>query len=79
MEPRIQDSDLILVNYLKEPRAGHIVIGLISGEAVVKKYLRQKGRVKLRSMNPKYADIEIAESNQFVIAGVVLRIVEGAL
>jgi SOS-response transcriptional repressor LexA len=30
-------------------------------------------------MNPQYPDIEVRETDQFVIAGVVLRIVEGAL
>lgn len=79
MEPRIEDGDLILVDYSKEPHPGNIVIALINGAAVMKKYLRQKGRVILRSTNPKYSDIEIAETDQFVIAGVVLRIVEGAV
>jgi len=79
MEPRIQDGDLLLVDYTKEPRPGNIVIALINSEAVVKKYLRQKGRVILRSTNPKYSDIEIAETDHFLIAGVVLRIVEGAV
>jgi len=46
---------------------------------VVEKYLRQKGRVILRSTNPKFSGIEITESDQFVIAGVVLRIVEFTL
>ena len=79
MEPRIEHGDLVLVDYTKEPRPGNIVIALINGAAVVKKFLRQKGRVILRSTNPKYSDIEIAEADQFVIAGVVLRIVEGTL
>jgi len=35
--------------------------------------------VILRSTKPRYADIEIKEIDQFLIAGVVLRIVEGTL
>ena len=46
---------------------------------VVKKFLRREGQVVLKSMNPEYADIEIKESDQFEIKGVVLRIVEGAV
>jgi len=60
IELRIQGGDPLLVDYSKEPRPGHIVIALINSEAVVKKYLRQKGRVILRSTNPKCSDIEIA-------------------
>jgi SOS-response transcriptional repressor LexA len=71
MAPRIEDGDLILVDYAKEPRPGNIV--------VMKKYLRREGRVVLKSMNSQYADIEIKETDQFEFKGVVLRIVEGAL
>jgi DNA polymerase V len=79
MEPRIQDGDLVLVDYSKEPRPGNIVIALINGAAVVKKFHRQKGQVILRSTNPKYDDIVIKEGDQFEIKGVVLRIVDGSL
>jgi DNA polymerase V len=79
MEPRIQDGDLILVDYSKEPVPGNIVIALINGAAVVKKFLRREGQVILRSTNLKYPDIEVNKTDQFRIAGVVLRIVEGAV
>ena len=79
MAPRIQDGDLILVDYIKEPRPGNIVVATVNGGVVVKQYLRREGRVVLKSMNPQYADIEIRETDQFQIAGVVLRIVEGAV
>ncbi len=79
MGPRIEDGDLILVDYSKEPRPGNVVVAIINGGAIVKKFLRQKGRIILRSTNPKYADIVISESDPFLIAGVVLRIVEDAL
>ena len=79
MAPRIQDGDLILVDYIKEPRPGNIVVATVNGGVVVKKYLLREGRVVLKSMNPEYADIEVKETDQFEIKGVVLRIVEGAL
>jgi DNA polymerase V len=79
MQPRIEDGDLILVDYAKEPRPGDIVVALINGAAVVKKFLHQNGPVILQSSNPNYSDIEIKETDQFKIAGVVLRIVEGVL
>ncbi len=79
MEPRIQDGDLVLVDYPKETRTGNIVIAMINGAAVIKKFLRQKGQVILRSMNPKYADIIVTESDQFTIADVALKVVESDL
>ena len=33
----------------------------------------------LRSTNPRYSDTEISETDQFLITGAVLRIVEGSL
>lgn len=79
MRPRIEDGDLILVDYSREPSAGNIVVAMINGAAVVKKFLRQNGQIILRSTNPKYPDIEVKETDQFQIAGVVLRIVEGTV
>lgn len=79
MAPRIQDGDLILVDYIREPRPGNIVVATVNGGVVVKKYLLREGRVVLKSMNPEYADIDVKETDQFEIKGVVLRIVEGAL
>lgn len=52
---------------------------MINGAAVVTKFLRQNGQVILRSTNPRYADIEVKETDQFQIAGVVLRIVGGSV
>jgi len=79
MAPRIQDGDLILVDYIKEPRPGNIVVATVNGGVVVKKYLLREGRVVLKSMNQEYADIDVKESDQFEIKGVVLRIVEGSV
>ena len=49
MRPRIEDGDLILVDYSKEPSSGNIVVALINGVAVVKKFLRQDGQMILRA------------------------------
>jgi SOS-response transcriptional repressor LexA len=79
MEPRIHDGDLILVDYSKEPLSGDTVIALVNGAAVVKKFMRQDEQIVLKATNQEYPDIEIKEIDQFQIAGVVLRIVEGAV
>ena len=79
MSPRIEDGDLILVDYAIEPRPGNTVVAAINGGVVVKKYLYREGRVVLKSLNPQYEDIAVKETDQFEIKGVVLRIVEGAL
>ena len=79
MEPRIQSGDLVLVDYAKEPRSGNIVIAIVNGEAVIKKFLRLKGIPVLRSLNPKYPDIVAREGDEFTIAGVALKVVESDL
>jgi phage repressor protein C with HTH and peptisase S24 domain len=62
MAPRIQDGDLILVDYIKEPRPGNTVVTTVNGGVLVKKYLLRDGRVVLKSTNPQYADIEVKET-----------------
>jgi phage repressor protein C with HTH and peptisase S24 domain len=79
MQPRIEPGDLILVDYAGRPRSGNIVIATFNGRAVVKRYFRRKGRVVLRSMNPRHPDIEVKETDQLEVGGVALRIVDGAL
>ena len=79
MEPRIQSGDLVLVDYAKEPRSGNIVIAIVNGKAVIKKFLRLKGGPVLRSLNPKYPDIVAKEGDEFAIAGVALKVVESNL
>jgi len=64
IDAAILDGDLIMVRPQRIARDGEIVVAMIDGEATVKRFFREEGRVRLqpenRSMAPIYAsDVEI--------------------
>ena len=64
IDAAILDGDLIMVRPQRTAENGEIVVAMIDGEATVKRFYREPGRVRLqpenRSMEPIYAsDVEI--------------------
>jgi len=64
IDAAILDGDLILVRPQKSAANGEIVVAMLEGEATVKRFYREAGRIRLqpenRSMAPIYAsDVEI--------------------
>ena len=58
MEPSgIVEGDTIVVSKGERPYNGDIVVGLIDGEAAVKIFYKENGRIFLKSSNPKYPTI----------------------
>jgi len=60
IEAAILDGDLIVVSPQPDARNGEIVVAMLDGEATVKRFYRESGRVRLqpenRAMEPIYAD-----------------------
>ena len=60
IEAAILDGDLIVVAPQADARNGEIVVAMLDGEATVKRFYREAGRVRLqpenRTMQPIYAD-----------------------
>jgi repressor LexA len=64
VDAAILDGDLIVVRPQKTASNGEIVVAMLEGEATVKRFFREDGRVRLqpenRSMTPIYAtDVDI--------------------
>jgi repressor LexA len=60
IDAAILDGDLIVVQPLPDANNGEIVVALIDGEATVKRFYREAGRIRLqpenRTMEPIYVD-----------------------
>jgi repressor LexA len=60
VEAAILDGDLIVVSPQPDARNGEIVVAMLDGEATVKRFYRESGRVRLqpenRAMEPIYAN-----------------------
>ncbi|MDI5921162.1 translesion error-prone DNA polymerase V autoproteolytic subunit [Halomonas sp. LR5S13] len=55
----IQDGDTLVVDRSIDPRPGHILVALVDGEVIVKRYEKRHGRPLLCSGNPRYAPIPL--------------------
>jgi repressor LexA len=72
IDAAILDGDLILVRPQKDASNGEIVVAMLDGEATVKRFYRESGRVRLQpengSMEPIYAtDVDIIGRVEAVI------------
>jgi repressor LexA len=77
MYPRFLDGDLVLVDTTqKKPRSGQVVVALYRGETAMKRYRRIRGAPVLIPDNPDHQPMEIGEPNDFVVLGVVMRLVD---
>ena len=71
----IRDGDFVVCERTAEPRNGETVVALLpDGEATLKRFYKQRGRVRLQPANPDFqpiypADVEI----QGVVIGVIRR------
>jgi repressor LexA len=72
VEAAILDGDLILVRPQRSAENGEIVVAMMDGEATVKRFYREAGRIRLqpenRTMAPIYAsDVEIVGRVEAVV------------
>jgi repressor LexA len=71
----IADGDYVIVEPRKTPRNGEIVVALLEdGEATLKRYYRERGRIRLQPANAAYAPIYVDNIEiQGIVVGVVRR------
>ncbi len=68
MEPRYCDGDIVIVESGAAIERGKIGIFILNGESYIKKF----GGDRLISLNPKYSDIVLSESDHIECKGIVL-------
>lgn len=74
----IHSGDMLVVDKSIEPTDGKIIIAAIDGELTVKRLSLLKGRVTLVPENPNYPDMDITDSQDLVIWGVVTYVIHQA-
>lgn len=74
----INNGDMLIVDRSVEPANGKIVIAAIDGELTVKRLAKSPTGVQLLPANPIYPPIDITDSQDLVIWGVVTHIIHQA-
>ncbi len=74
IDEQIRDGDYVVCEKRSEPRRGETVVALLdSGEATLKKFYREKGKIRLQPANPDFEPILVAPG-EVEIQGVVVGI-----
>ncbi|MEK7756201.1 MAG: transcriptional repressor LexA, partial [Planctomycetota bacterium] len=75
IDEHIRDGDLVVYERRSNARNGDTVVALIAGEeATLKKFYREKSRIRLQPANPKYEPIYVRDVEvQGVVIGVIRR------
>ncbi len=71
----IHDSDILVVDRAVEPRDGKIVVAVINGEMTVKRIRKKSGKLYLVPENDEFKPIEITETSDFRVWGVVTSVI----
>lgn len=75
MNPEFSNGDIVLIKKQDTIYSGQIGVFLYDGEIRCKKYLKNKNKISLISLNSKYQPITISSNRQFKILGVVLGVI----
>lgn len=71
----IFDGDIVIVDRSLKPQNGKIVIAVIDGEMLIRRYERTLNKLRLVPETPKLATIDVGEFSDFKIWGVVVHVI----
>ena len=71
----IHCGDVVIVDRSLEPRNGNVVIAVIDGEMLIRKFEINNHKRRLIPATTKLSAIEITESTSFVVWGVVTYVI----
>lgn len=74
MEEGILDKDLVFVRQQPSARNGDIIVALVDGEATVKFYFHEGGRIRLQPAHPTMDPIYVDDRANFSILGLVVGV-----
>ena len=71
----IYNGDIVIVDRSLKPQNGKIVIAVIDGEMLIRRYEKTLNSLRLIPETPKLSPIEVSEFSDFKIWGVVIYII----
>ncbi len=71
----IMEGDLALIRPQSTAENGDIVVAMVDGEATLKRFYRERGRIRLQPRNPNMEPIIIPAGRELSIIGKVVKII----
>ena len=72
----IHDGDIVIVDRSVKPVSGKIIIAVVDGEMLIRRYERTINKVRLIPETPKLSPMEISEYSNFSVWGVVTYVIK---
>ena len=72
----INDEDLLVIDRSLNPENNKIAVCFIDGEFTIKRIIKKNKKLLLRPENKNYNEIEINESNQLIVWGIVTYVIK---
>ena len=72
----ICNGDIAIVDRSVKPVNGKIVIAVVDGEMLIRRYEKTINRLRLIAETPKLSPIDVSEFNDFKIWGVVVYVIK---
>ena len=72
----LDDGDLLIIDKSLYAENGKIAVCFLDGDFTVKRIVKEKGKLYLKSENKKYKPIEIREENELIIWGIVEYVIK---
>ena len=74
IDEQIRDGDYVIVDSRREARGGEMVIALVDGEATLKRFFKEKGKIRLQPSNPEMEPIYVKRED-LKIQGIVIGVI----
>jgi repressor LexA len=76
IEDHICDGDYVVCEKRSDPQNGETIVALLEdGEATLKRFYRERDRIRLQPANPSYEPIYVTDADvQGVVIGVLRRV-----
>ncbi len=71
----ILDGDIAVVRKKSQAEQGEVVVVVIDGEATLKRFIKERGAIKLRAENPAYEDIVLVPGSSIQVAGKLVGVI----
>ena len=71
----VLNGDIVVVKKKQTAENGEVVVVIIDGDATLKRFIRQNGKVFLHAENPAYNDIELQSVSSIQIAGKLVGVI----
>lgn len=71
----IHAGDVLIVDRTVTPRSQSIIVAALEGELMVKRLVREKGRVLLVSENAAYPPLDVTGRSDFEVWGVAVHVI----